>query len=292
MIFARRKFRDRRRRQRGNDEKPARLITLDSFYVERDRGDQRGSCPMRRRRGLCPRPTARGATYYQATSATPNSDDYPVINVSWRATLRPSALAGARLPSEAEWEFAAAFETRPRGVERRFPRAIRSTAPSSILRTSLASATTAASSGRRLFDTAPAAIPPARLLRRPRHAGQRHGVGRRRYDFRRLPRHRRYQPARSRWRRLSRCAAARGLPTHDIGNYVRDNLDFTASWYHCSAFVVYVAAVNGDELRRDATDRARWRNSCKRSDKLLLPRYDDPLLAIMLSVDGASWRCW
>ncbi len=101
-----------------NDEKPARLITLDSFYIDETEVTNAAyaQCVTAE---ACPRPARAGATYYQSYFGDPAFDDYPVINVSWYNAEAFCAWRGARLPSEAEWEFAASFDP-VEGVERRY----------------------------------------------------------------------------------------------------------------------------------------------------------------------------
>ena len=102
-----------------NDEKPARMITLDSFYIDETEVTN-GAYAQCVDAGACPRPDRAGATYYQTYFGDPNFDDYPVINVSWYDADAFCTWRGARLPSEAEWEYAASFDPRER-VKFKYP---------------------------------------------------------------------------------------------------------------------------------------------------------------------------
>ncbi len=92
-----------------NDEKPARQVQIDSFFIDETEVTNAAYAQCVDA-GVCPRPDRAGATYHPAYFGDPVFDDYPVINVSWFDAQAFCQWRGARLPSEAEWEYAASFD--------------------------------------------------------------------------------------------------------------------------------------------------------------------------------------
>ncbi len=88
------------------DEQPAHLVSLDGFWIDRVEvtNGQYQRCVAA---GACAPPVERGshtrAMYYGA----PAFADYPVIWVTQAQAANYCAWAGAQLPTEAQWEYAA-----------------------------------------------------------------------------------------------------------------------------------------------------------------------------------------
>ena len=88
------------------DEQPAHTVALDAFWLDRTevtngqyrRCEAAGGCTAPAEEGSYTRPS-----YYIA----PEFAGYPVVWVTWRQAAEYCAWAGARLPTESQWEFAA-----------------------------------------------------------------------------------------------------------------------------------------------------------------------------------------
>jgi formylglycine-generating enzyme required for sulfatase activity len=95
-----------------DDERPVHLVTVPPFEILRTEVTvaQYGECVTA---GACTEP----GTGDSANWSDPGYEDHPVNYVSWHQAVEFCIWAGGRLPSEAEWEYAA----RSGGQERTYP---------------------------------------------------------------------------------------------------------------------------------------------------------------------------
>jgi len=88
------------------DERPAHRVALDAFWIDRTEVTNRqyASCVQA---GVCDPPLLNSSFSRTSYYGDPAYDDFPVLNVLWDMAAGYCAWAQARLPTEAEWEYAA-----------------------------------------------------------------------------------------------------------------------------------------------------------------------------------------
>jgi formylglycine-generating enzyme required for sulfatase activity len=90
----------------GADEQPVHSVTLDSFWIDQTEvtNAQYARCVAE---GICSPPARPSSATRDSYYGDSQYDDYPVMWVSWDDATTYCQWAGGRLPTEAEWEYAA-----------------------------------------------------------------------------------------------------------------------------------------------------------------------------------------
>ncbi|GIK56245.1 MAG: SUMF1/EgtB/PvdO family nonheme iron enzyme [Chloroflexi bacterium] len=92
-----------------SDEKPVHAVYLDSFWIDQTEVTN-GMYALCVRDGDYVQPSSLTSYTRDSYYANPTFAEYPVINVSWQDARNYCEWAGARLPTQTEWEKAARWD--------------------------------------------------------------------------------------------------------------------------------------------------------------------------------------
>jgi formylglycine-generating enzyme required for sulfatase activity len=88
------------------DERPAHTVALDGFWIDRTEVTN-GQYRRCAEAGRCTAPEESSSFTRETYYGDSDYDDHPVVWVTWQQASDYCAWAGGRLPTEAEWEYAA-----------------------------------------------------------------------------------------------------------------------------------------------------------------------------------------